>query len=139
VPSNHASQETATMVRTVAVPETLEDLTKLVVNMSTLLDTFATKLNNCNTIPSHLEKLEDKLATMETKLNDTLKENNTLKKELASKTNVIIGDLQQMVNNHLNGQNKVDQYMCSWSTTAKEEQCPFAMKSSCTSWLSCQS
>jgi hypothetical protein len=59
-----AKKPPATTARAVAIPETLEDLAKLVVNMSTLLDTVATKVNGCDTIPSHLEKLEDKLAAM---------------------------------------------------------------------------
>jgi hypothetical protein len=129
-----AKKPPATMARAVAIPETLEDLAKLVVNMSTLLDTVATKVNGCDTIPSHLEKLEDKLAAMETKLNDALEENSALKKELAAKSKTL-EDLQLSVNILTNGQNKADQYMRSWSTrilniptTAKEEQCPFAMK-----------
>jgi hypothetical protein len=129
-----AKKPTTTTVRTVAVPETLEDLAKLVVNMSTLLDTVAAKVNNWDIIPTHLEKLEEKLAAMETKLNEALEENTILKRELAAKTK-IVGDQQLTINNLLNGQNKTDQYMRSWSTrilnipiTAKEEQCPFAMK-----------
>jgi hypothetical protein len=99
-----------------------------------MLDTVASKVSNCDTIPDHLEKMDDKLSTMEEKLNEALEDNKLLKKELAEKTKTI-EDLKVTVNKLQAGQNKTDQYMRSWSTrilnipiTDREERCPFAMK-----------
>jgi uncharacterized protein YoxC len=95
-------------------PESLEDAIKLLKNLTTQFANFGAKLTPVDTMSKQLTSVEERLTSMEAKLNDAIAENKQLKKEIAKK-DTTIEELKSSYTGLEENLNKLEQYNRAWS------------------------
>jgi uncharacterized protein YoxC len=95
-------------------PESLEDAIKLLKNLSIQFANFGAKLTPVDTMSKQLTSVEERLTTMEAKLNEAISENKQLKKEIIKK-DATIDELTSSYTGLEEKLNRLEQYNRSWS------------------------
>jgi hypothetical protein len=94
--------------------ESLEDVIKVLKQLSTQFATFTTKMGTVDTMSKQITAMDTKLASMETKLSSALTANKELKAEISEKKK-IIEDLRAGYTYLESRCNDLEQYNRSWS------------------------
>jgi chromosome segregation ATPase len=95
-------------------PETLEDVILVLKSLSAKFDTFSTKLTSVETLSKQVKVMDNKIASLEAKLVDVLRQTKTLKAEIQAKDKAL-DDLSSSYTNLVSRCNELEQYNRSWS------------------------